>query len=273
MHSDYALLADACRVVDNAGHILNSVTREDNGGKEPRYRRLVQAANTRGIRLSIMPKGMARHNRNSTQVKSAPKSRVAQCGLQGTQMIFWHLDVHFVGDNIGVTQQVKVECCAEDTVVEYIVKGALSTLQKRTKRRKLNTHRSERDVWSIYESSSFEDLIVFLQNEYSISTLPGTSDVSSRGDSGMNRYTELDRNDSLMTSLKGKCIIEFPVLFVAKKESGAAENLRKAQLGVFEKPDAQDDSSSGSDEFETENEEDNTGNTGGIKQPSALTSE
>lgn len=246
MQNDYELLADTSRIVDNAEYILNSVTGDDKGGIEPRYRRLIQFAKTRDIQLRIMPKGMARHNRNTSQVKSAPKSRVEQCGLQGTQLIFWHLDVHFVGTSLGMTQQVKIESCAEDTLVEYIAKGALSSLLKRAKRRKLNTRINERDVISLYEDANYEDLTLFLQNEYTI--MPDGDGATTRNSTGMNRFCELDQNETLLSTLKGRCLIEFPVLYVAHKKNDVTESLRKALLGVFERPDQHHDSSSDSND-------------------------
>ncbi len=49
---------------------------------------LKQESAKRNIRLSCMPKGLARHARNTSQAKSAPQSRVLASELKGAHLLF-----------------------------------------------------------------------------------------------------------------------------------------------------------------------------------------
>ncbi len=253
--SDFTLLEEAGRVVDAADRTLGALM-NGKGISGGLMNRLKQEAAKRNIRLSFMPKGLARHARNTSQVKSAPKSRVLASGLKGAHLLFWHVDVYFAGLTPGSNQLIKVESCAEDYNIETIVKGALTTLQKRNKRRRTDVHSMERNTAALYEKAETSDLAVYLQNEHVTSTIPAvhTKGFAANSDCDMHRYVLLDQGITLLQSLKGRAIIEFPVLYIATKGSAAAKRLSTTTFGLFEKPepDALSDSSASSDSSDSE---------------------
>lgn len=253
--SDYSLLNDTTRVVGNAESLIKTLDDNNNGIGRNRARRLAQVARSRGVRLSFMPRGMARHTRNTSTIKTASKARALNAGLKDNQMLFWHLDVYFVGTSLGVTQLVKVESCAEDTTVEYILKGTLCTLARKAKRRRLTAASSDREAAAIYELCEVDELVAFIQNEYAVP--PDTNDEEFAGNvgrTGLHRFSELDQSSKLFEVLKGRCVVEFPVLYVAKKDTSAAKSLESAAIGIFERPEPDSESSSSGSEYESDSD-------------------
>lgn len=277
--SDYSLLEDTTRVLGSAKVCKNSISAvADTDAKMHKNteKRLVTEAAKRDIELSFMPSGMVRHKRNTTQIKSVPKSRfesVKYISMDNDsnnnnndggarkdgrnhprhnnnrqrhrqpqfQLMFWHLDLHF-GKEL-----VKVESCAEDTTLKKILAAAMSTYKRRCRKRKrgmwspiaddnVGQGEGEGEDGGDKEKNNEPKMLLFLQNEYSV-----------RG--GANRYTLLNQSSTLGEALKGKTVVEYPVLLVVDAaQSGEVARLSAAKFGVFEKPEAVSSSVSVSDE-------------------------
>lgn len=243
--SDFTLLQETSRVVDAATRTLAVIEGDEIVGKGE-ARRLTLAAEDRGIRLTYMSKGLARHKRNTTVMRTVPHYRTAGCGIKGSKLIFWHLDVYFSDPtgNYSGSQLVKLENIAEDTVIESITSKALQNLCKRNKRVRSSPFISTREHNNVYDHATVSDLEVYLENEFvpmSSIPIPVTKKLGSL------RYDPIDTSRSLLSILKGRAVIEFPILRIAPKQSSASLVLAQELFGHFELPDAEGDDSSSQD--------------------------
>lgn len=275
--SDFTLLEEAGRVVDAADRTLASVS-NGKGVPPSMMKRLTAEAAKRDIRLRFMPVGFARHARNTSQVKSAPKARAIAAGLMGSQMLFWHIDIYFAGNTTNANQLVKFDSCAEDSTIDTIVQGALQTFRKRNRRRRIDINSSERGTAVLYEDCQPSSLAVFLQNEQVLSSLSSehTRPPIANGDADMHRYIPLNQTLTLLQVLSGRAVVEFPVLYIAIKGSAEANRLATASFGLFEKPEPESSSESSESDSssDSENEEasgkrkhDQTENQDGAETP------
>lgn len=247
--SDFTLLQETGRAVDASNRTLNSVLNGTaiSGGM---MHRLKQEAAKRDIRLSFMPQGLSRHNRNTSEVKKASMSRVIAAGLKGAQMLFWHVDVYFAGARSGDYRLVKMESTSEEISIQTIMANALRQLLFNGKRRRTNIPSLEKHTPALYEDKETSDLAVFLQNEHVNAIAPVTAQTAF----DMQRYVRLDHEVSLFQSLRGRAIVEYPVLYVAMKGSPAEKRLSKATLGLFETPEPGSDSEDSNHSWDEEDQ-------------------
>ena len=279
--NDYTLLEDAGRILDSAARLRQSAIARPNG-KNParppgiskgRMSMLTKEAAKRNINLRFMPRGFARHARNSSHVRSIPEPDVPPPPSAPQEKkdprekaMFWHLDLYFAScsDKSPGTKLVKVDACEEEQRIEAILLGATGALKKGRKRKRsdaITCTSKANDGYAKYLCASPDDLVVFLRNEHVLaaSTLisPATSPrpVSTRSDKfDLNRYVPIHNAQSLRQALSGRSVVEFPVLHVAFEGSKQAKELACATSGIFEKPDETDDSDSASS-AESESEE------------------
>lgn len=240
--SDYMLLEEAGRVVDTANRTCSVIERDDSKGIGE-IRRIVAAAQERGTRLTFMPKGFTRRMRNTTVMKSVPHYRTAECGVKGTRLIYWHLDIYFTDPtgNYSGSQLVKLDSVAEDTTVKDAVYKGLQLLCKRNKRLRSTPFISKRNHNRVYDNANIVDLDVYLENEYvPMSTIP----IPVTQKLGNLRYDLLDVECSLLNTLKGRAVIEFPIFRIAPKKSSASQVLARENFAFFELPDAESEASS-----------------------------
>lgn len=288
--SDYTLLEDASRATDAAARTrrdLVPVPGRPNRALTPgvskgRMNMLVKEAAKRNINLHFMPRGFARHSRNSSFVRTIPEvSETERRADDRDKAMFWHLDVYFTSCNEKrpSTKLVKVDSCEEEQCISAIVKGAADALRKGKKRTRsgmITCGRKENEGYTKYLEASEEDLVVFLRNEHVLSpnehleAISGPVGPLMRLDEfGIHRYVQLERSQKLRESLTGRSIIEYPVLHVAFKNSCQEHEFRNATCGIFEKPDESDGSESGS-ESESESEDDQGKDEPGAKPDSPV---
>lgn len=280
--NDYTLLEDAGRVVDSAVRTRQSTTPRINGRNpalapgisKGRMSMLSKEATKRNINLRFMPRGFARHARNSSHVRSIPEPEPSLASEQERdprdKAMFWHLDLYFAScsEKWPGTKLVKVDGCEEEEAIKAILAGATGALRKGRKRKRsdlITCTSKANDGYVRYLDASPKDLVVFLRNEHVLSanTL-GSPQASSRTISrsdefDLNRYVPIENDQTLREVLNGRSVVEFPVLHVAFKDSKQAKELATATSGIFEKPDDSDDSDSGSSsESESEDDDDHT---------------
>lgn len=280
--NDYTLLEDTGRVIDSAVRTRQSTTPRINGRNpalapgisKGRMSMLSKEATKRNINLRFMPRGFARHGRNSSHVRSIPEPEPPLAPEQQRdprdKAMFWHLDVYFAScsQKLPGTKLVKVDGCEEEEAVKAILVGATGALRKGRKRKRsdlITCTSKANDGYSRYLDASPKDLVVFLRNEHVLSannlgSPQASSRTISRSDEfDLNRYVPIENDQTLRQVLNGRSVVEFPVLHVAFKDSKQAKELATATSGIFEKPDDSDDSDSGSSsESESEKDDDHT---------------
>lgn len=241
--SDYTLLEDASRATAaSARATAESAAPPLSASARSKRAILAREAAARNVHLYLLPRGFARGRRNSSHAR----------GRKGIRQLWWHVDVVFVQP--GKERRVNVESCPETTCIGDIIKGASGALLK--KKRKLRGTTNIADL-------SLEQLDIFVLNEHVVGpsssgpehvTVPGKA----IGEDDLHRYLPLDSSSSLGDAIRNRIIIEFPILFVAKKSSCEAIHLATATVGVFEKPEVESDSDpeslSSSDESEMSSE-------------------
>lgn len=217
-----------------------------------------------------MPRGMARHSRNSSYVRSIPEQDIlpdsSPKNPRREKALYWHLDLYFASYNPKApgTKLVKVDACEEEQCISTILSGATAALRKGRRRKRNDTITCStvaKDGFARYENANPEDLVVFLRNEHVVSVTgfgsPVTSKITPRKeDLETHRYLLVRNDHTLRQTLDGRCLVEYPVLHVAFKDSKEAAQLAGASTGIFEKPD--DTSDSSSSESESEDEEGDT---------------
>lgn len=275
--SDYTLLEETDRAIQSAARIRQSVLPAHNpiianprhapSISKGRMNMLAREAAKRNIRLRFMPRGMGRHSRNSSYVRSLPESEIeaVEKNTRREKAMFWHLDVYFAScsEKAPGTKLVKVDACDEVQTVCAILRGAIGAMKKGRKRRRGDTitcSASAKDGYGRYLDAALKELVVFLRNEHVVSAGVGSpstvgKNVSRKDDFDIRRYLPVDNEQTLRQVLDGRNIVEFPVLHVAFRGSKEAKDLSVATTGIFEKPDDSDDSdSSESDSDEQEDE-------------------
>lgn len=274
--SDYTFLEDTSRAVDAAVRTrqdLIPIPGRPNRALKPgvskgRMNMLVREAAKRNINLHFMPRGFARHSRNSSFVRTIPEDSETERRTDDREKaMFWHLDVYFASCNEKRpgTRLVKVDTCEEEQCINVIMKGAVDALRKGKKRTRSGTitcGRKENDGYAKYLEALEEDLVAFLRNEHVLTPnehLEATSGPAGPfmrlEEFGVQRYVQLGKSQTLRESLTGRSVVEYPVLHIAFKNSCQEHELRDATCGLFEKPDESDGSESGS-ESESESEDD-----------------
>lgn len=280
--SDYTLLEEAGRTIDAASRTRQSTIPHINGRarKNPaltpgiskgRMIMLAREAAKRNINLRFMPKGMSRHNRNSSYVRSIPEPEVPipldERKDRREKAMFWHLDVYFAScsQKHPGTKLVKVDACEEEQKISSILKGATGALKKGRKRRRpdaITCTSKANDGYARYLDANPEDLEVFLRNEHVLSTgnlgspLISVRATARKDEFDISRYAPVENDQTLREVLVGRSVVEFPVLHVAFRNSREAKELAKATSGIFEKPDDSSDSDSSYSESDSEQERD-----------------
>lgn len=274
--SDYTLLEDTNRAIASAARTTQSlipVPGRPNPNLMPgvsrgRMNTLVKEAAKRNINLHFMPRGFARHSRNSSFVRSIPEVSETESRTDcRDKAMFWHLDIYFesCSEKRPGTKLVKVDSCEEEQYISAVLKGAVDALRKGKKRTRsgmITCGRKENDGYTQYLGASEDDLVAFLRNEHvltpneQLEAISGPAGPLMRVDEfGINRYVQLETGQTLRESLTGRSVIEYPILHVAFKNSRQERELMTATCGIFEKPDESDKSESGS-ESESESEDD-----------------
>lgn len=277
--SDYTLLEDTGRVIDSAVRTRQSTTPRVNGRNpalapgisKGRMSMLSKEASKRDINLRFMPRGFARHARNSSHVRSIPEPEPPlppdQKRDPREKAMYWHLDVYFASCNEKCpgTKLVKVDGCEEEQGIDSILVGATGALRKGRKRKRsdfITCTSKANDGYAKYLDATPKDLVVYLRNEHVLSANSFGSPTASprpcsRSDKfDLNRYVPIENENTLRQVLSGRSVIEFPVLHVAFKDSKQAKELASATSGIFEKPDESDDSDAASSSDSESGEED-----------------
>lgn len=241
---------------------------------------LVKEAAKRNINLRFMPRGLSRHSRNTSFVRTHVNNSVTDNAANWKgKVMFWHLDIYFESCNLRFPGQklVKVDECNEDDRLSDILNGAVQELGKDKKRRRsgvITCTMKKNDGYRKYLDVPQDDMVVYLQNEHlditpqgppSPSSPPISANAITRPEeSDICRYIRVDTNQSVREMLNGRSVLEFPVLHVAMKGSQQATDLADATRGMFEKPDESDASESSESENESENDD---GRDEGGKRP------
>eukprot|EP00171_Calliarthron_tuberculosum_P005140 IDg5140t1 len=79
--SDISFLQETSQMIDTATRTRALIEGDEIVGKGE-ARRLTLAAEDRGIRLTYMSKGLARHKRNTTAMRTVPHYRTTECGIK-----------------------------------------------------------------------------------------------------------------------------------------------------------------------------------------------
>eukprot|EP00177_Eucheuma_denticulatum_P003358 GFKZ01006068.1.p1 GENE.GFKZ01006068.1~~GFKZ01006068.1.p1 ORF type:complete len:571 (-),score=92.46 GFKZ01006068.1:582-2294(-) len=287
--SDFTLLEDTSRVLDSAKRALRNPIPHISGYRNPllapgvsrgRMNMLVKEAAKRNINLRFMPRGLSRHSRNTSFVRTHVNNSLTESPTNWKgKVMFWHMDIYFESCNLRFPGQklVKVDECNEDDRLTDILNGAVQELGKDKKRRRsgvITCTMKKNDGYRKYLDVPQDDMVVYLQNEHvditpqgppSPSSTPISANAITRPEEcDICRYIRVDTNQSVREMLNGRSILEFPVLHVAMKGSQQATDLAEATRGMFEKPDESDESESSESENESENDD---GRDEGGKRP------
>lgn len=234
--SDVHSLKQAPRAVDGDAQELVAKNGDRNLGKEEEDR-LVSAAEDRGIRFTYTSKGLAQHKRNTTVTRTVPPYRTAECDVKGPKLIFWHLDVYFAdpSGSYSGSQLIKLENVAEDTVIESIVRKALQKLCKRNKRARSSSSVSVPEHNKVYDQAEVSDLDVYLEKQFApLSSIP----IPAKEGLDSHRFDPIDTSRSLLSILKGRAVIEYPIIRIAPKKSFGSRVLTHERFGHSELAEA-----------------------------------
>lgn len=278
--SDFTLLEDTARALDSAKRSLRHPTPQTSGYRNPmlapgvsrgRMNMLVKEAAKRNINLRFMPRGLSRHSRNSSFVRTHFNTSATENTTDWKgKVMFWHLDIYFQSCNLRFPghKLVKVDECNEEDRLSDILNGAVAELGKDKKRRRsgvITCTMKKNDGYRKYLDVPQDEMVVYLQNEHvdivpqgppSPSSPPISANAITRPEEAdICRYIRVDTNQSVREMLNGRSVLEFPVLHVAMKDSQQATYLAEATRGMFERPEESDESESSESENESENDD------------------
>lgn len=168
--------------------------------------------------------------------------------FDSTRILFWTLDLYLDAD--GDQRHVRVDSVNEHTVIHTLLQGAVSKLHRKRGSSVLTGEHFELHFEELINAIAEGDVCVFMRNEY---MLAARSDVvhlpkqpfknSEKADrfvdpfSEIRKFSEVAIDSQLCDVLYGKCIVEFPVFHVARKNSAVAAVLKRACSGVFDRAD------------------------------------
>lgn len=232
--NDYTFLEDTARVANAAS--CHAVTVGTMPSVPSRSKRAIlkREAARRKIYLFLMPQGMSRSARNSTYCRG----RAGKCSL------FWHVEVVFV--NGGQQYRVSIDALSELMPLAGLIDGARNSL---TSRKGNWTCRSRKGLSFAFSGIPIDDLDVYLLNEHIIGQDAFEEneniyvDGKPLGDDNMHKYVAVEKSENLDAILRNRIIIEFPIFYVCQSSSCDSKVLAEAKVGVFEKPDEDEDDS------------------------------